>query len=219
MSIEEFMTKNVITVGPETNLLDAQKLMIEKKIRRLPVIDKVKLVGIVTEHDLFESTPSRINPMGAQQLHYILSSMKVKNVMTRNPITVSPQTPFEDALRIGQEKKIGSFPVVESGKLVGIITESDIVRFLINALGIGKEGSRVTIMGLEKKLDQLERIISIVNQNKIKMLSMIVLPRRKKADWMVVVRLNTNNPKTIIQNLKKEGFHVTWAVASITPEW
>jgi len=193
--------------------------MIEKKIRRLPVIDKGKLVGIVTEHDLFESTPSRINPMGAQQLLYILSSMKVKDVMTRNPITVSPQTPFEDALRIGQEKKIGSFPVVENGKLVGIITESDIVRFLIHALGIGKEGSRITITGLEKKLDQLERIISIVNQNKIAILSMLVLPRRKKADWMVVVRLNTNNPKTIIQNLKKEGFHVTWAVASIKPEW
>jgi len=68
-------------------------------------------------------------------------------------------------------------------------------------------------------LDQLERIISIVNQNKIAILSMLVLPRRKKADWMVVVRLNTNNPKTIIQNLKKEGFHVTWAVASIKPEW
>jgi len=219
MRIEEFMTKNVITVGPETNLLDAQKIMIEKKIRRLPVIDKGKLVGIVTEHDLFESTPSRINPMGAQQLHYILSSMKVKDVMTRNPITVSPQTPFEDALRIGQEKKIGSFPVVENGKLVGIITESDIVRFLIHALGIGKEGSRITITGLEKKLDQLERIISIVNQNKIAILSMLVLPRRKKADWLVVVRLNTNNPKTIIQNLKKEGFHVTWAVASIKPEW
>jgi len=219
MRIEEFMTKNVITVGPETNLLDAQKLMIEKKIRRLPVIDKGKLVGIVTEHDLFESTPSRINPMGAQQLHYILSSMKVKDVMTRNPITVSPQTLFEDALRMGQEKRIGSFPVVENGKLVGIITESDIVRFLIHALGIGKEGSRITITGLEKKLDQLERIISIVNQNKIAILSMLVLPRRKKADWMVVVRLNTNNPKTIIQNLKKEGFHVTWAVASIKPEW
>src|SRR4030067_428911 len=183
MIIKEFMTKNVITVGPEINLLDAHKIMIEKKIRKLPVIDKVKLVGIVTEHDLFESTPSRINPMGAQQLHYILSSMKVKDVMTRNPITVSPQTPFEDALRIGQEKKIGSFPVVENGKLVGIITESDIVRFLINALGIGREGSRITITGLEKKMGQLERIISIVNRNRIKISSMLILPRRKKADW------------------------------------
>lgn len=219
MRVEEFMTKNVITVSPEARLLDAQKIMVEKNIRRLPVVDKGKLVGIVTERDLFESTPSRMNPMGAQQLHYILSKMKVKDMMRRHPVTVSPNTPFEDALRIGQERKIGSFPVVESGKLVGIITESDIVRFLINALGIGKEGSRITITGLEKKLDQLERIISIVNQNKIKMLSMIALPQRKKADWMVVVRLNTNTPKAIIQNLKKEGFHVTWAVASIKPEW
>jgi len=72
MRVEEFMTKNVITVSPETRLLDAQKIMVERKIRRLPVVDKGKLVGIVTEHDLFESTPSRMNPLGAQQLHYIL---------------------------------------------------------------------------------------------------------------------------------------------------
>jgi len=219
MRVEEFMTKNVITVSPETRLLDAQKIMVERKIRRLPVVDKGKLVGIVTEHDLFESTPSRMNPLGAQQLHYILSKMKVKDVMRKHVVAVSPHTPFEDALRIGQEKKIGSFPVVENGKLVGIITESDVVRFLINALGIGREGSRITITGLEKKMGQLERIISIVNRNRIKISSMLILPRRKKADWMVALRLNTNQPKTIIQNLKKEGFHVTWAVASIKPEW
>lgn len=219
MRIEEIMTKDVITVNPETKLLDAQKMMMENNIRRLPVMDHGQLVGIITEHDLDASTPSRMNPMGAQQLHYMLSKMKVKDVMKKNPITVSPDTPFEDALRIGQEKKIGSFPVVEDGKLVGITTESDIVRFLIHALGIGKKGSRITITGLEKTLEQLERIISIINQNKIKILSMLVLPRRKKADWMVALRLDTNNPKIIIQHLKKEGFHVTWAIASVKPEW
>jgi len=219
MRVEEFMTKNVITVSPETRLLDAQKIMVEKNIRRLPVVDKGKLVGIITEHDLFESTPSRMNPLGAQQLHYILSSMKVKNVMRKHPVTVSPRTPFEDALRIGQEEKIGSFPVVENGKLVGIITESDVVRFLINSLGIGKEGSRVTIIGLEKKLGQLEKIISIVNEHRIAILSMLVVPRRKKAGWMVALRLDTSQPKTIIQHLKEEGFDVAWAVASAKPEW
>ena len=218
MIIKEFMTKSVITVGPEKNLLDAHKIMIEKKIRKLPVIDKGKLVGTVTEHDLFQSTPARINPMGAQQLHYILSSMKVKDVMTGNPITVSPQTPFEDALRMGQEKRIGSFPVVENGKLVGIITESDIVRFLIHVLGIDEEGSRITITGLKRKLDQLEKIISIIDEHKIKILSMVVPPRRDKAGWMLALRLNTKKPKTIVQNLKKEGFKVTWAVASVKPE-
>jgi len=218
MRVEEFMTRSVITVSPETKLLDAQKIMAEKKIRRLPVVDKGKLVGILTERDLLESTPSRMNPMGAQQLHYILSKMKVRDVMRQNPVTISPNTPFEDALRIGQEKKIGSFPVVENGKLVGIVTESDIVRFLINTLGVGKEGSRITIIGLEKKLGQLEKIISIVNEHRIAILSMLVVPRRKKAGWMVWLRLDTSRPKTIIQHLKKEGFDVAWAVASAKPE-
>jgi len=178
--------------------------MLEKNIRRLPVVDKGKLVGIVTERDLFESTPSRMNPMGAQQLHYILSRMKVKDMMRRHPVTVSPNTPFEDVLRIGQEKKIGSFPVVENGKLVGIITESDVVRFLINALGIGKEGSRLTIIESQKKLGQLEKIIAIVNEHRIAILSMLVVPRQKKPGWMVALRLDTSQPKTIIQHLNEE---------------
>lgn len=95
MRVEEFMTKNVITVSPETRLLDAQKTMIEKNIRMLPVVNKGKLVGIVTERDLFESTPSRMNPMGAQQLHYILSKMKFKDMMRRHVIAVSPDTPLK----------------------------------------------------------------------------------------------------------------------------
>lgn len=208
MRIEEFMTRRVITVDPETKLLEAQKMMQEKHIRRLPVVDKGKLVGIVTEHDLLENTPSRLNPMGAQQLHYILSKMKVKNVMRKNPITVSPHTPFEEALKIGQKKRISSFPVVEDGRLVGIVTESDIVRFLIHALGIDKQGSRITITGLGKKLGQLEKIISMINRRKIAIVSMLVAPRRKMGDWMAAIRLNTSTPQAIIRDLKQEGFHV-----------
>jgi len=81
-----------------------------------------------------------------------------------------------------------------------------------------KEGSRITITGLKRKLDQLEKIISIIDKHKIKILSMVVPPRRDKAGWMLALRLNTKKPKTIVQNLKKEGFKVTWAVASVKPE-
>jgi acetoin utilization protein AcuB len=139
--------------------------------------------------------------------------------MEKNPVTITPDTPFEDALRIGQEKKVGSFPVVDKGKLVGIATESDIVRFLIHALGIHEEGSRIEIVGLGERFGELEKIISIINRYKVTILSMIVLPRRKRGDWMVALRLDTKNPKTIIQNLKKEGFNVTWAVAPVKAEW
>jgi acetoin utilization protein AcuB len=219
MRAKDMMTKNPITVNPDTLVLDAQKIMKQKNIRRLPVVEKGKLVGIVTKHDLLEVKPSPATPVSLHELNYLLSKMKVKEIMEKNPVTITPDTPFEDALRIGQEKKIGSFPVVDKGKLVGIATESDIVRFLIHALGIHEEGSRIEIIGLGQKMGELEKIISIVNQNKTLILSMIVLPRSKKGDWMIELRLNTKDPKTIIQNFKKEGFNVTWVVAPVKAEW
>jgi acetoin utilization protein AcuB len=219
MRVKEMMTKNPVTVEPDTLVLDARKIMKEKNIRRLPVVEKGKLVGIVTKHDLLEAKPSPATPVSLHELNYLLSKMKVEEIMEKNPVTVTPNTPFEDALRIGQEKKIGSFPVVENGKLVGITTESDIVRYLIHALGIHEKGSRITIVGLGEKLGELEKIISITNQNKTMILSMIVLPRRQKGEWMIELRLNTKNPKRIIENFKKEGFNVTWAVATVKEEW
>jgi acetoin utilization protein AcuB len=214
MRIKQMMTENLVTVNPDTLVLDVQRIMKEKNIRRLPVVDKDKLVGIVTKTELLETAPSVVR--GANDL---LSKMKVKEIMKKNPLTVTPETPFEDALRIGQEKKIGSFPVVEDGKLVGITTESDIVRFLIHSLGIHEQGSRITIVGLGKKLGELEKIISITDEHKLIILSMIVVPRPGEGDWMIALRLNTKNPKSIVQDLKKEGYHVTWAVAPVKAEW
>ena len=213
------MTKNPITVNPDTLVLDAQRIMKQKNIRRLPVVEKGKLVGIVTKHDLLEVEPSPATPMSLYELNYFLSKMKVKEIMEKNPLTITPDTPFEDALRIGQEKKIGAFPVVDKGRLVGIATESDIVRFLIQAFGIHEEGSRIEILGLGEKFGELENIISIVNRYKVNILNMILLPQRKRGDWMIALRLDTKSPKTIIQSLKKEGFNVTWAVASVKEEW
>ena len=126
-------------------------------------------------------------------------------------MTLTPDTPFEEALRIGQDKKIGSFPVVDKGKLVGISTESDIVRFLTRALGLREEGSRITIEGLGGKLSDLEKIISIVNQHSTIVLSMISFPRKEKGDWMIVLRLKTSDPDPIVRDFKKAGFNVTYS--------
>jgi acetoin utilization protein AcuB len=214
MRIKQMMTENPVTVSPDTLVLDAQRIMKEKNIRRLPVVDKGKLVGIVTKTELLETAPSVV-----RGLDDLLSKMKVKEIMRKNPVTVTPETPFEDALRIGQEKKIGSFPVVDDGKLLGITTESDIVRFLIHALGIHEEGSRITIVGSKEEWGWLEKIISIADQHKVIILSMIVVPRPKEGDWMIALRLNTKEPKSIVQDLKKEGYNVTWAVAPVKAEW
>jgi len=211
MRIRDMMTKNPITVESDTLVLDAQKIMRENNIRRLPVVDKGKLNGIITKHDLLEASPSPATSLSIHELNYLLSKMKVKEIMKKDPVTVPPDMPFEEALRMGQEKKIGSFPVVENGKLVGIATESDLVRFVTRALGIREEGSRITIEGLGNKLTDLEKIISIANQHQAIILSMISLPRPEKKDWMIVLRLKTTDPDPIVKDFKKAGFNVTYA--------
>src|SRR4030043_498692 len=177
MRIRDVMTKNPITVDSETLVLDAQKIMQENSIRRLPVVDKGKLVGIVTKHDLLQASPSPATSLSIFELNYLLSKMKVKEIMKKNPLTITPDTPFEEALALGQEKKIGSFPVVENGKLVGITTETDTFQFVNGALGLREEGSRITIEGLGEKLGDLGKIISIVDERKTIILSMISMPR------------------------------------------
>jgi len=211
MRIRDMMKRNPITVDSDTLVLDAQKIMRENNIRRLPVVDKGKVVGIVTQHDLLEAAPSPATSLSVHELNYLLSKMKVREIMKKNPVTLTPDTPFEEALRIGQEKKIGSFPVLENGKLVGIATESDIVRFLTRALGVREEGSRVTIEGLGGKLGDLEKIIQVVNQHQTIILSMISLPRPEKKDWMIVLRLKTSNPDPIVKDFKRAGLNVTYA--------
>ena len=211
MRIRDVMTKNPITVDSESLVLDAQRIMRENNIRRLPVVDKGNLVGIVTQHDLLQASPSPATSLSIHELNYLLAKMKVKEVMKKNPITLSPDTPFEEALRFGQDKKIGSFPIMDKGKLVGIITESDIVRFLTRALGLREEGSRVTIEGLGGKFGDLEKIIAIANQHQTIILSMISLPRPEKKDWMIVLRLKTTDPDPIVRDFKKAGFNVTYS--------
>ena len=211
MRIRDMMTRNPVTVDSETLVMDARKIMKENNVRRLPVVDKGKLLGIVTKHDILEASPSPATSLSVHELNYLLSRMKVKEIMKKNPVTLTPDTPFEEALKIGQEKKIGSFPVVENGKLVGIATESDIVRFLTRALGVREEGSRITIEGLGGKLSDLEKIISIVNQHHTVVLSMISLPRTEKKEWMIVLRLKTSSPDPIVKDFKKAGFNVTYS--------
>jgi acetoin utilization protein AcuB len=166
---------------------------------------------MVTKHDLLEASPSPATSLSVFELNYLLAKMKVKEIMKKDPVTITPDTPFEEALRLGQEKKIGSFPVVDKGKLVGITTESDIIRFVTRVLGIREEGSRITIEGLGGKFGDLEKIVSVANQHHTIILSMMSLPRPEKKDWMIVLRLKTNDPDPIVKDFKKAGFNVTFS--------
>jgi acetoin utilization protein AcuB len=152
MLVRERMTSNPVTVGPETSFQDALQLLREKKIRRLPVVDKSgRLVGIVVEKDLLYASPSPASSLSVFEMHYLLAKLLVKDVMTKSVITVGEDCPLEEAARIMVDKRIGSLPIVRDRKIIGIITETDIFRTMAEALGGRAKGVRLTICVPEKR--------------------------------------------------------------------
>ncbi len=128
---KDWMTPDPVTIDPHTTLPEANRLMRECNIRRLPVIEKGKLVGIVTLGDIREASPSNATALSIYELNYLLARLTVGEMMTKDPFTISPDTSIEAAARLMLDHKIGSLPVVSDGRLIGIITESDIFRLLV----------------------------------------------------------------------------------------
>lgn len=128
--VSDWMTPNPITIAPKTTLPDAHNLMKQANIRRLPVIDHGQLVGIVTLGDVREAEPSNATTLSIFELNYLLAKLTVDKIMTREPLTISPDATIREAARQMLAHKIGGLPVMDEGRLVGIITESDIFRVL-----------------------------------------------------------------------------------------
>lgn len=131
--VKDWMTSPARVINPDTPVSEAYSMMMQMGIRRLPVVDKDNLVGIVTLGDLREARPSQATSLSIYELNYLLARLTVGQVMTHNPFTVTPETPIQKAARIMLDRKVGGLPVVDpKGKLIGIITESDIFRMLID---------------------------------------------------------------------------------------
>jgi len=128
--VRDWMTPNPITITPQTTLPEAHRLMLEHRVRRLPVINKGKLVGIVTLGDIREARPSDATTLSIYELNYLLDKLTAKEFMTHDPITVSPDAAIGEAAGLMIEHKIGGLPVAEDGELIGIITETDLCRLL-----------------------------------------------------------------------------------------
>jgi acetoin utilization protein AcuB len=145
MLVKQKMSKKPITTTTDTSVSDALNLMHEKKVHRLPVLDpKGKMVGIVSEGDLLYASPSPATSLNVWELHALLAKLKVDKVMTRKVITVTEDTPVEEAARVMVENKIGGLPVLREKALVGIITESDLFKVFISLFGGRRPGVRVS---------------------------------------------------------------------------
>lgn len=210
MRVKDFMKKEVITVAPDTPILDALDIMKKNKIRRLPVTQNGELKGFVTRGMLRDASPSDATSLSIYELNYLISKMTIGKIMIKDPMTVSPDLPVEEAIWKGQKHGIGAFPVMENDNLVGIITQSDITGVVANALGVGESDSkRITIDASGKRFGYLKDLVQLLDSHNIPMLSMMGIERSKKGDWYIILRLRTADASAAAEDLKKNGFNVT----------
>jgi acetoin utilization protein AcuB len=208
MFVSRSMTRKVISIDQEANIFDAQKLIAENHIRHLPVVDKNdRIIGIVTDRDIRSAWPySFFKESYHKKEKEKFSKIKIKDIMTINPITLSPTSTIQDALLLIQEKKIGALPVVdEEGKLKGIISVRDLLRAFINVLGIGEPGTLLCIL-LEEKVGQLKKIVDAITEENISFGSVLVARYWDEDKRAVFPYLLTQNVAHVKEKLKNLGF-------------
>lgn len=146
MFVKEHMTQNPVTITPDTSVPEALRIMRENNVRRLPILDrKERLVGIVTDKALLYASPSPANSLAVWEITELHAKLKVETVMSRDVVTVPEDTLLEEAARIMVDSEVGGLPVMRGDALVGIITESDLFKVLLELLGGRRTGLRLTV--------------------------------------------------------------------------
>jgi acetoin utilization protein AcuB len=161
MLVGERMSHPVITVSADAPIMEAFDLLKRENIRRAPVIKDGKLVGIISDHDLLNATPSQATTLSVYELPYLLGKIKVREVMTKEVISVTEDTPIEEAARIMADNKFGGLPVLRDGHVVGMITETDLFKIFLELMGAREKGVRATFL-VEEKPGQLAKLAQAV---------------------------------------------------------
>ncbi len=210
MFVSRSMTRKVITIDKEADIFEAQAKMAKNSIRHLPVVDKNNfLIGIITDRSIRTALPYDLfkNPAD-QDARKKISDLKIKDIMTKEPITISPMYTIQDALLLIQEKKVGAFPVVDDkGKLTGILSVRDLLRAFTNVLGIGEPGTLLCVL-VEEKVGQLKKIVDAVTKENISFGSVLVArywDKNKRAVFLYLLTLNVSRVKKKMEEL---GFEI-----------
>jgi len=209
MFVGRRMTRNVITVSRDSSVLRVRNLLREKNINQVPVVEGKKVVGVITDGDIRENSASPASTLSIHELNYLLSEMKAGDIMTRNPATVSPETPVEEAARILNERKIGCLPVVKNDELVGIITTCDMLNVLLEVMGVGTPSSRIEL-SIASDMGEISNIAGIVKDMGLSIISMVsTLNRNDPETRFSVLRVNTDNILELCKALRSAGYKVT----------
>ena len=174
MLIRNWMTTDVVSVTPDTSLLKLSKLMRDKGVRRLPVLDAGgRVVGIISDRDVRDASPSKATTLDMYEMHYLLAEIKAKDIMTKQPVTIKPTDTVEKAAMIMLDKKIGGLPVVdESGALVGIVSEQDVFKALVNITGV-RDGGIQLGMEIANEAGAMRPIFDLLRKHGARILSVL----------------------------------------------
>ncbi len=208
MYIRDVMTTNVVSIPSTTSLTDARRIMDAHRIRRLPVIDKAKPVGMVSRDALDKAGPSKLTTFSVHELSYLLSKITVKDVMKTDLVMVPPDATIEESVALAQSRHVGALLVQEEGRVVGIATTNDIFYRIVNPmLGIDQPGIRLSIHRWDG-ISMLQKILGIINQFNAEMVTFyaMVHPDTKEHDFITHVRVS--DPAGLMDELRKNGFEV-----------
>lgn len=204
MRIKEIMRKRVVTVTTETTIGEALSLLRGNRIRHLPVMDGERLVGIVSDRDLRDALPSSLCKHDDD--HDVLQN-SVEAIMRTDVITAHPLDFIEEAAKTIYDFKVGSLPVVEGNKLVGIVTESDILNSLIELFGVNRPSCHIEVE-VEDRVGMLAEVSQIFREVHVNVTSVIVFPSRLSDKKNLVFRVQTIDPRPIVEKLQDRGFKV-----------
>mgnify|MGYP006269597931 CR=1 FL=1 len=205
MLLRDVMSTNVGSVPSNTTLADARRILDAHGVRRLPVIDKGKLVGVVTKDALDKSGPSTLTTFSIHELSYLLSKITVAKVMRRDVVTATPEMTVEEGVALAQSKKVGMLIIMESGKVVGVATTNDFFYKVLNpVLGISMAGCRIEIQNCYEGPD-LEKVLSVVNKLgvKINTLYTIDFPDVRHD---LLIHISTEDCRRDVEAVEKLGY-------------
>jgi acetoin utilization protein AcuB len=173
MLVKDWMSKDPITINDDTSMMKAIHLMKQNRFRRLPVLQQGRLVGIVSDRDLKEASPSKATTLDVHELYYLLSELHVKDIMSRDPITVAPDDTVEHAAQVMLENTISGLPVVdEQGAVVGILTQSDVFRAFMHITGILQGGVQFALR-LEDRPGLIKEVVDLLRAKGARFVSLL----------------------------------------------
>lgn len=213
------MKTNLVTVSPDTPVLKAREIMDSKKISHLPVTDgRARLLGIVTDRDLKEAWASPASTLSVYELTYVLQKLKVEAIMTKKVLTATPDMTIERAASLLHAHRIGALPVIQNDKVVGIITSTDLMEVLLQALGMSEDSGRLTIL-VRDRIGILAEVGRAMQEAGINIRSVMTFPLQGFEDlWQLILRVNLASLERAAQVLKERGFKViTKYVEDLTP--